>query len=221
MKKFLCAAAMAALMCSQSWAAFDLQVTEIWPGNEPGSNLTEDWFEVTNFGNTAWTSADGTLYFDDESADVADAEALTGITSIGPGESVIFVDEDESAAWLTLWTPAITAVPMPIPQVGDYDGSGLGGGGDSVSLFFDAGDDGLTFSDLIDFATYPDADSNGGQSYDTYVGAFTVPAFPAAVTTGNDEGQPAIGTPGWVVPEPTTVLLACFGFAFAGLRRRK
>lgn len=36
----------------QSFAtsSFNLQITEIWPGNEPGSNLTDDWFEVTNAG---------------------------------------------------------------------------------------------------------------------------------------------------------------------------
>ena len=39
---------------SPAFAQFDLQVTEIWMGNEPGDNLSEDWFEITNVGLGPW-----------------------------------------------------------------------------------------------------------------------------------------------------------------------
>jgi len=91
--KQLAACAVAAGMSSTAFGQFDLQITEMWPGNEPGSNLTADWFELTNFGDTAWDAAvDGDLYFDDGSFDPSAADLMNGITSIAPGESVVFVD---------------------------------------------------------------------------------------------------------------------------------
>lgn len=67
-------------------AVSDLQITEIWPGNEPGSNLTSDRFELTNYGDTAWVAAtDGDLYFDDDSQDGTTADLLKGISTILPG----------------------------------------------------------------------------------------------------------------------------------------
>ena len=104
MKILLCAAALAACLASQSLASFNLQVTEIWSGNTGSNNLTDDWFEVTNFGSMPWTSADGTLFFDDSPPNVASVVPLLGIASIAPGESVIFVDGDETAGLnLFLW----------------------------------------------------------------------------------------------------------------------
>lgn len=203
-------------------AASDLQVSEIWPGNEPGANLTGDWFEVTNFGDMPWTITDGTLYFDDDSADETTADALMGVLSIAPGESVVFVDDDSTAEWLSVWGAGLPAGT----QVGTYAGSGLGGGGDAVTLFFDAGDNGVTSSDIIDFSVFPFADDNGGQSWDPTVGfsgAFSTVGNAAgayASTLVNDAGQAAIGSPGTIAPAPGAVAL--LGLAgFAGVRRRR
>lgn len=39
-------------------AAFNIQVSEIWPGQD-GSDVTEDWFEIVNIGNTvSWCEED-------------------------------------------------------------------------------------------------------------------------------------------------------------------
>ena len=206
----------ALFLASSAHAGFDLQITEMWMGNDPGSNLSEDWFEITNFGDTSWTTADGNLYMDDDSADTGDAAIMTGITSIAPGETVVFVDESTSSDWSTLWTPEVT-----LPQVGDYDGKGLGQGGDGVSLFIDNG--GLS---LIDYELYPDASANGGQSWDVTLGAFsTVGNASGAVATIelNDENQPAIGSPGSTasIPEPTSlVLVLSCGLGLLFIRKR-
>src|SRR5690606_4368767 len=37
--------------------SFDLKVTEIWVGQD-GTDITGDWFEITNFGEVAWTAAE-------------------------------------------------------------------------------------------------------------------------------------------------------------------
>ncbi|PHI20300.1 hypothetical protein CEQ90_08935 [Lewinellaceae bacterium SD302] len=71
-------------------AQFDLQVTEIFPG-QTGSDLTEDWFEVTNVGDQAWISGvDGDLYYDDESADPAVADLGLSFVSAATAGSELF-----------------------------------------------------------------------------------------------------------------------------------
>jgi len=172
-----------------------LQITEIWPGNEPGANLTADWFEITNTSSIAWTPALGGLYFDDDSQDPASAALISGITSIQPGEVVIAVDDDTNTEFLAVWEPAYNLTGI---QVGTYAGSGLGGGGDAVTLWI--GDPTLTGT-LADYETYPDTNpnANGGQSYDVDLGAFSVVGnanFAAATILLNDVNQPAIGSPG-------------------------
>jgi hypothetical protein len=217
------AVAIFATVSTQAFALYDLQITEIWPGNEPGGNLSEDWFELTNMGDMAWSAVvDGDLYYDDESLDPLDAALMSGIASIAPGESVIFVNDGPAGAaeWSDLWDDVVI-----LPQVGHYDGAGLGQGGDVVGIFIDApGDPGPpTGLVLIEADGYPDAELNGGQSWDTVLGAFsTVGNANGAVATliVNDEGQPAIGSPGPAVPEPASLLLVLMGAAVATMRYR-
>ena len=203
-------------------ADISLQVTEIWPGNEPGSNLTEDWFELTNVGTMDWNAGvDGDLYYDDDSFDAGAADLMMGITSIAAGESVIFVVEEQAAVaeWLAVWQPDLTS----LPQVGYVDGSGLSQGGDGVGIFLDSGFDGVDQADLIETEIYPDAGSNGGQSWDVVLQAFSVDGVGGAITTTavNDIGQAAIGSPGVAVPEPSTAAMILVGMSAAMLRRRK
>ncbi|SDZ75599.1 ExeM/NucH family extracellular endonuclease [Rubrimonas cliftonensis] len=177
---------------------FDLQVTEMWPGNDPGNNLTSDWFEVTNFGDAAWTAADGALYFDDESADRNVADLMEGVASIAAGESAIFVEGDagDVAEFLEVWAGVID----PDVKVGFYNGAGLGQGGDAVALFIDDENDGLDADDaLLDFEAFPDANDDGGQSYEVEAGAFSVDGVNGAATTAavNSASQPAVGSPGF------------------------
>lgn len=199
----------AALMVGPASAQFDLQITEMWPGNEPGENLTEDWFELTNVGDTEWTPAGGDLYFDDESSDPLEAVALLGVTSIAPGESVVFVNDETTEAFETVWGPAVDGV-----QLGAYpDGSGLSQGGDGVTLFVS---NGAPLGDLsnvlsVDLELYPDAESNGGQSWDVVLGRFSTAGDAAGAVqsaVANDMDQYGVGSPGSVVPEPTALVLS-------------
>lgn len=218
----LFSAAFLAVAASAS-AAFDLQITEIWPGNEPGSNLTEDWFEVTNLGSMPWVAAtDGDLYYDDDSQDFTTADLMSGVSSIAPGESVVFVDydDDDSDAATTLAEFASVWGPLPGVQVGTYVGSGLSQGGDGVTLFVSVGAP-TGLGDIVDFETYPDAESNGGQSYNVFLGEFSSLANGASSSLiSNDVSQFAFASPGALVPEPTTALLAIAAIGAFAARRR-
>jgi len=220
--KFL-ASTLTTLVATSAFAAIDLRVTEIWPGNEPGSNLSRDWFELTNFGDEAWTAAAfGDLFYDDESADPADATLLEGISSIAAGESVIYVVDTVGsiAPWNDLWDDVVT-----LGQVGNTDGSGLSQGGDGVTLFLDADENGVDAGDLLSENTYPDANAANGGSYNLVLDAFSTvgdAAGSVATLVLNDVNQPAIGSPFSAVPEPSTFALVG-GFAAIGvalMRRR-
>jgi uncharacterized protein YjiK/phosphodiesterase/alkaline phosphatase D-like protein len=119
-----------------------LIISEVAPwssGNSPIS-LRVDWFEVTNIGTAAANIAGWKM--DDDSHSFDSAVALNGITSIAPGESVIFLETTDlpgkSDAFKTLW---FGANPPPNLQIGSYNGSGVGlsTGGDQVNLFDGAG----------------------------------------------------------------------------------
>jgi hypothetical protein len=206
---FVCVGAAAAS------ASIDLRITEMWPGNDPGTDITEDWFEITNFGTTDWNLADGTLYFDDDSMLASAADALMGITNIAAGETVVFIDDTSIADFLAAWGDTGT-------QVGTYSGSGLGGGGDGVTLFFDIGDGGVDAGDIIDFQAYPDADPFGGQSYDVLLGGFSTvgnasDAYQSLIA--NNLGQFGIASPGTIPAAPVLAPIALAGLA-ASRRRR-
>ena len=108
-----------------------LRVTEAMSSS--GTGGTADWFEVTNYGTTA---ADITGYkMDDNSFSSSSAVSLTGVTTIAPCESVIFVESaapvTDLPAFRTFWGLAGSA------QVGSYTGSGVsfGSSGDGAAIF--------------------------------------------------------------------------------------
>ncbi len=115
-----------------------LRVTEVapWSSTAANSPVAADWFEVTN---TGARSVDITGWkVDDSSESPAAALALTGITSIAPGESVIFIEtatlSTTKAIFLSNW---FGASPPATLQIGAYTGGGIGlsTGGDAVNLY--------------------------------------------------------------------------------------
>lgn len=180
------------------------------------ADLTEDWFEVTNFGDEAWIAAnDGDLYFDDVSMDPAEAVLMSGISEIAPGQSDVFVDEDASTVFLKIWEPAKGNI-----RAGDCAGSGLSQDGDGVTFWVGDPNAGGT---LADFQTFPDANAHNAQSYDVPLGAFSVvgnasEAVETLVKGGDFATDAAVGSPGMAVPEPCGMTLLLLGLLGRGRR---
>lgn len=120
----------AVAVASTAAAAPILRITEVMSSS--GTGGTVDWFEVTNYGDAV---ADITGYkMDDNSFSFATSVVLNGVTSIAPGESVIFLESSGGAAiagFQIFWGLG------EAPQIGYYSGSGVGfsSGGDGVVVF--------------------------------------------------------------------------------------
>lgn len=128
------------LTVTQAVAASSIVISEIAPWSSANSPLAADWFEVTNTGTAAVDLTGWKV--DDNSHSLANAIALNGITSIAPGEAVIFIETTNltsaAAAFRDLW---FGTNPQRTPQIGSYSGSGVGlsSNGDEVTLFDGAG----------------------------------------------------------------------------------
>jgi uncharacterized protein YjiK len=118
-----------------------LIITEVAPWASGNSPYKADWFEVTNNGFTA-VDIKGWKY-DDESNDFGLAAPLSGVDSIAPGQSVIFVDSldpaaDKVAAVIAGFKSAWFGTNVPKNfAIGTYAGTGVGlsTAGDAVNIF--------------------------------------------------------------------------------------
>jgi uncharacterized protein YjiK len=131
-------------------SASPLIVSEVAPWSSGNSSLGADWFEVTNTGANAIDLTGWKI--DDDSASFASGSALSGVTSIAPNQSVIFVDGSTATttAFINLWFGGTAPNGFAI---GTYSGPGLGTGGDAINLFNAAG----TFVTGVSFDVSPAA----------------------------------------------------------------
>lgn len=130
MKLPLIMAAAAAAASSSAFAS--IRITEVMSSSNGLGAPTPDWIEVTNYGSSAVSLAGWRI--DDGSFSFAVSAALNGISSIGAGESVIFIESAGGAGvagFRSHWGGLAGL------QVGYYSGSGLGfsSGGDGACLF--------------------------------------------------------------------------------------
>ena len=111
-----------------------LLITEVAPWSSGNSPVGADWFEVTNVSDNPVTVTGWKV--DDSSNAFASALVLNGITTIAPGESVIYLEGSATTAeaFKTNWFGS--NIPSGL-QVGYYSGGsiGLSTGGDEVHLF--------------------------------------------------------------------------------------
>jgi uncharacterized protein YjiK len=115
-------------------------ISEVDPSGSGSDNNTygEDWFELTNTGTQ---SVDLTGWSADDSHEVAGKCPLNGVSTIAPGESVVFVQADTAVGATT--TPAQTVAAFKSDwglssnvQVGYYsDTDGLSQSGDEVNVY--------------------------------------------------------------------------------------
>jgi len=112
-----------------------LFISEVAPWSSGNSPVAADWFEVTN---TKAVAVDITGWkIDDNSQTPIGAAPLNGITSINPGESVIFIDTADLAGKTTVFLSNwFGASPPAGLRIGSYTGAGgLGTNGDQVNLY--------------------------------------------------------------------------------------
>ena len=102
---------LAIIATAPTYAVVDLQITEMWIGGLEGSEATSDWFEITNFGDTAATGLTADLlYYDDDSADPTKDDPLLGVDTIAAGESVVYLVSWEDDFDLAAATDAFVAM---------------------------------------------------------------------------------------------------------------
>ena len=173
-------------------AAGGIIVSEAVPWGNGGPSYNADWFELTN---TSASAVDITGWrFDDNSNSFASSVALTGVTSIGPGESVVFIEGAAStaAAFVNAWFGG--AAPAGF-QIGTYTGSGIsfGNGGDAVNIF-DAGGSlraNITFGAATNFRSFDNAAGIDNGAVSTLATAGVNGAFAVV-----DNGTTTIASPG-------------------------
>ena len=206
------------LVAISSSASASLRITEVMSSSVGGGSPTSDFFEITNYGSSAISTTGWKM--DDSTFAIGNAVALSGITSIGAGESVIFIESVAGAAvnsFKTFWG-GLSGV-----QVGYYSGSGIsfGSGGDSAILFnasaaeatrvtFGAATAGKTF-----FWGYNAATGAVDPFYNGLVSSVGTIGTQVTFTSSGDTGS--LGTA--IIPTPGAVAL--LGLAGLIVRRRR
>ncbi len=171
-----------------------------WSSGNSAASLRVDWFEVSNIGTAPANIAGWKV--DDDSRSFNTAVALSGVTNIAPGESVIFLETTDlpgkSAAFKTLW---FGANPPANLQIGSYSGAGIGlsTGGDQVNLFDSAGavQTGVVFGASPAGPLFPTFDNGAGLNNATIstLSAVGVRGGFAAVNDAAEIGSPGTSSP--------------------------
>ncbi|MBO0859517.1 MAG: alkaline phosphatase D family protein [Chloracidobacterium sp.] len=176
-----------------------------WSSGNSDPSLRVDWFEVTNTGSASANIAGWKM--DDDSRSFDNAVALDGVTTIAPGESVIFLETTDlagkSAAFKALW---FGSNPPANLQIGSYNGSGVGlsTGGDQVNLFDSAG----TLQASVVFGPspsgpFPSFDNAAGLN-NTSISLLSAVGVNGSFAAANDAAE--IGSPGTIGASSTPVV---------------
>ncbi len=179
----------------------NLAITEAAPWSSGNSPLASDWFEVTNFGASSVNLVGWTM--DDNSSSYAVSVPLNGVTSIKPGESIVFIETASSSelagkaqAFIDLWYGGTAPAGL---QVGSYSGSGVGlsTGGDAVNLFDNAGiiRAGISFGPSPSSTVLPTFDNTAGLN-NAAISNLSVVGQYGAFIAAHDSNE--VGSPGTI-----------------------
>ena len=184
-------------------------VSEVSPWSSGNSPVAADWFELTN--TTASPVSIAGWKMDDNLNSFGSSVALTGITTIASGESVIFL-ESTSASIATLfrttWWGGVAASPASL-QIGTYSGTGVGlsTAGDAVNIYDASGT--LISNVIFGASTAPPTlktfdNAAAGTGAISTLSAVSVNGAFAATTPA--AGSTETGSPGVIAgsPPPTT-----------------
>jgi Lamin Tail Domain/PEP-CTERM motif len=210
-----------------SSAQAQLIISEVAPYASGNTPFAADWFELTNTGSAALSVSGWRM--DDNSNAFTSAVAMSGISSIAAGESVVFMECATGCAPSTLFSNfrSYWGAPAASIQIGTYGGAGvgLGAAGDAVNIFnstgallanvsFGASTVGRTFDNSAGstgaIATLSSLGVNGAYAS---VGTWT------GVTPATHD----IGSPGTVapIPEPHTYAMFASGLLAVGFMVRR
>lgn len=209
------------LTISTSIAHADIRITEVAPWSSGNSPVAADWFELTNTGNSALNITGWKI--DDNSNSFAAAVALNGVTSIGAGQSVIFIEGNTTtaASFITNWFGASAPTGFAI---GYYSGSsvGLSATADAINIYNGSGilQANVTFGSSDSISPYQTFDNAAGLNNAT-ISQLSVVNTNGAFVAANSAIE--IGSPGMIaaVPEPKNYALMLAGLGLFGFIARK
>jgi hypothetical protein len=212
-------------------ASAALVITEVQTQTTAGTAtaINGDWWELTNTGpgsvdlsDYAWADTEDDLFGGEPNPN--------GFPSfiIAPGQSVIVIDESSTneAAWRTNWGVGPALEIFSLDEMVDFPPadaggafSGLGNANDAIYLYtFDPMNPGATT--LV--SSYSWVSNTRGTTFEASMGGanlgLSVVGENGAVLAANGD----IGSPGFAVPEPTSMMLGLLAVVFAvGVRRSR
>ena len=223
-KKIVRAASVCLLLASSARAT--IIISEVDPSGSSATSNTyhADWFELTNTGSAAQDITGWKI--DDNSHGFATAVALRGVTSITPGQSVVFAegladgstDATIDANFENFWFGG--TVPSGF-IMGNYGGAGVGLSqtADEVNIYDQAGNQ-VTGAGFGATSVGVSLDNSAGVGSSTQpvpiISTNSVAGTSGAFSSANAaSGQPnEIGSPGVIssaVPEPGSAMLLVLG----------
>ena len=187
------------------------------------SGTTADWIEITNTGPGIEILTGAKV--DDSSFATATARELFGVTSLGVGESAVFLESAPAnavadvSAFRSFWSGSPTGLTGV--QIGTYSGSGIGlsgTDGDGLILYSAAN---AILAGPVAFPSSAGADA--GKSFDAFNPNFHRSVVGQGGAFASAGGTvPDVGSPGTAVPEPAAAVLAATMLAVGiGCIRRK
>ncbi len=215
-------AAMLSTISVQANAA--LLITEVapWASTAANAPYATDWFELTNTGASVVNISGWQM---DDNSNGSAKVALTGISSIAAGESVIFTENPNTALFLSTWFGASAPAGL---QIGNYTGAGVGLSGttDAVNIYNSVANGSVlqanvTFAASDALAPFQTFDNAAGLN-NTAISLLSTVGANGAFVALNDINE--IGSPGRItaaVPEPETYAMLLAGLGFMGFASRK